>query len=1084
MKQTKHFKRTALSKSAKSMVSLMLLLIAMLMPQGAWAANHYDAGYGSWTSTHDADGVKFKITALRMYNYQGNNSQFRSNPEVNVVAEGKTHTFYLGSLTGNTGKDTFYYNGEGNENPYKGSGSFSKVTYDQTQNDIRVKAYFNNQKNDQKVTTNPDKNYKDNGNGSGKWCTADLTIEIYAHTCTKVTIAGNWGDYSDGINKTESYSWTFNLGHTSTVVQTTPATCAATGLRKSNCSCGAAIEEVLPIDPNAHNYDKYGLCTHNNEHFQVPTGEGTATSPYLVKNIGNLYWLSDQVAKTSNNSFHARQIDDITASDDYQYCVSIGCTLYTIDHPFCGTYDGGGYVIKNLYAGEKGGVSYSYKGLLFGITENATIKNVGIVNANYNVLNDDAVRYSVLCGYAKNCTISNCFVVGTIYNNKISPAQTGAVCGQCSFSTLSGCYTSDDKFLVGFIYERSTFEKCYSRKGKVDAVSRTSGEISTIDHTKIEDVDDYTCGAVCYKMNEGKTDGTQTWYQNLGSEPEGFARPKKNTAYTVYKVKGYKCDGVTQKDSYSNNSSATPVDAHSFASDFTIDVKETCTNAGSKSKHCAKCSAKTEVTSIPILNHQMIEHAATAVKSCAEPGNLKYYTCSQSCCSGKYYKDNGLHTTNAYANKEATVLKKPHTFGANDLTQNECTVCHHGFFYYTSDKNAVIEPYKLENLKDAKGNSLTIISNTNVDGKGVMEFNKPLANIGKEALYNANFTGDLTIPNTVTTIGDLALADLLLCKGKLTIPNSVKSIGMRAFYRDQFTGDLTIPNSVETIEEEAFSLCSLLDGKLTISNSVKTIGEYAFYYVDDFTSAEMHSIPQVGRSAFSHLYCNDKKLVLSDDSYVYNGGNSNFPGMDKVTYTRKGIKNQWGTIVVPFEVDGSGDDYDLYTITRVTADKLSLTPVEGTLAAGTPAVICLKDGLAGNYNLTLTAANNAVNSDGTLQGSSANGLQLVGTYAATQLSANDYFIANNKFWRAGDMSATVKAAPFRAYLKNTTGSAMASALNIAVEDDSATAIDVLNMLNDADTEYYDLNGRRIPQLQKGVNIVKYGNGKTVKVNIK
>ncbi|MCQ2254022.1 MAG: hypothetical protein MJZ29_00830, partial [Bacteroidaceae bacterium] len=121
------------------------------------------------------------------------------------------------------------------------------------------------------------------------------------------------------------------------------------------------------------------------------------------------------------------------------------------------------------------------------------------------------------------------------------------------------------------------------------------------------------------------------------------------------------------------------------------------------------------------------------------------------------------------------------------------------------------------------------------------------------------------------------------------------------------------------------------------------------------------------------------------------------------------------------------------------------------------------------------------------EGSKADGYQLVGTYETKELSADDYFISNNKFWRAGDMthaSGGVKAAPFRAYLKNTTGSAMASALRIAVEDDSATAIDVLNMLNDADAEYYDLNGRRIPQLQKGINIVKYGNGKTKKVSIK
>ena len=37
MNKTKHFKRTALLLSAKSMVSTLLLLIAMLLPQGAWA---------------------------------------------------------------------------------------------------------------------------------------------------------------------------------------------------------------------------------------------------------------------------------------------------------------------------------------------------------------------------------------------------------------------------------------------------------------------------------------------------------------------------------------------------------------------------------------------------------------------------------------------------------------------------------------------------------------------------------------------------------------------------------------------------------------------------------------------------------------------------------------------------------------------------------------------------------------------------------------------------------------------------------------------------------------------------------------
>jgi len=41
---------------------------------------------------------------------------------------------------------------------------------------------------------------------------------------------------------------------------------------------------------------------------------------------------------------------------------------------------------------------------------------------------------------------------------------------------------------------------------------------------------------------------------------------------------------------------------HSWEKDFTIDKKESCKEAGSKSKHCANCDATTEVTVIPMIH--------------------------------------------------------------------------------------------------------------------------------------------------------------------------------------------------------------------------------------------------------------------------------------------------------------------------------------------------------------------------------------------------------------------------------------------------------------------------------------------------
>ena len=42
---------------------------------------------------------------------------------------------------------------------------------------------------------------------------------------------------------------------------------------------------------------------------------------------------------------------------------------------------------------------------------------------------------------------------------------------------------------------------------------------------------------------------------------------------------------------------------HDFAADFTVDKAATCTEAGSKSKHCSRCDAKGDVTEIPATGH-------------------------------------------------------------------------------------------------------------------------------------------------------------------------------------------------------------------------------------------------------------------------------------------------------------------------------------------------------------------------------------------------------------------------------------------------------------------------------------------------
>ena len=93
--------------------------------------------------------------------------------------------------------------------------------------------------------------------------------------------------------------------------------------------------------------------------------------------------------------------------------------------------------------------------------------------------------------------------------------------------------------------------------------------------------------------------------------------------------------------------------------------------------------------------------------------------------------------------------------------------------WYTSSDGNIVTP---------QSSSLpTIVSNTYVDGKGIIKFESDVTSIGNWTFYNRSRLTSVTIPNNVTSIGVSAFA---YCSGlsSVTIPNSVTSIGVSAFY--------------------------------------------------------------------------------------------------------------------------------------------------------------------------------------------------------------------------------------------------------------------------------------------------------------
>ncbi len=156
-------------------------------------------------------------------------------------------------------------------------------------------------------------------------------------------------------------------------------------------------------------------------------------------------------------------------------------------------------------------------------------------------------------------------------------------------------------------------------------------------------------------------------------------------------------------------------------------------------------------------------------------------------------------------------------------------------------------------------NSVTTIGSSAFEGcsgfTGSLIIPNSLTSIGSWAFSGCSgFTGSLTIPNSVTTIGECAFLDCGGFTGNLTIGNSVTTIGNAAFQGcGGFTGSLIIPTSVTTIEESSFKNCGGFTGSLTIGNSVTTIGAGAFQGCSGLTGSLIipTSVTTIGNSAFN-----------------------------------------------------------------------------------------------------------------------------------------------------------------------------------------------------------------------------------------
>ena len=355
---------------------------------------------------------------------------------------------------------------------------------------------------------------------------------------------------------------------------------------------------------------------------------------------------------------------------------------------------------------------------------------------------------------------------------------------------------------------------------------------------------------------------------------------------------------------------------------------------------------------------------------------------------------------------------------------------------------------------------------------------------------------DLTKLNTeqVTNMNSMFLACWALESLDLTKLNTAKVTDM-SFMFDQCYDLTTIYASdnfkTEKVEKSdlMFMQCFKLKGFIEYSKD-KTDHQSANYKTGYFTKLVVkNGDERYGITGETTQFTVDN-LALDDDK--------DFVAYEPFTATtatyNRDIKagTTWATLCLPFEVSLDGKNFRAFKL--LSADEgtetVELEEVK-TIGAGTPVIIKMNEG---ETQLKFSVANKAIAKDVQTSETANGNYQLQGLYTQKEFNKNAdnncYIVKGNKLMNPAMLLEKTKvqkvaSKPFRAYMvdNSSTPAAGAKMFSIGFDNDSTTAIDTLNAIADDKAEYYDLQGKRLNEPQKGINIVKRG-GKTMKVIIK
>ena len=326
-----------------------------------------------------------------------------------------------------------------------------------------------------------------------------------------------------------------------------------------------------------------------------------------------------------------------------------------------------------------------------------------------------------------------------------------------------------------------------------------------------------------------------------------------------------------------------------------------------------------------------------------------------------------------------------------------------------------------------------------------------------------SYSGDIVIPYKVelnstdyfiSAIGDNAFKG---CQNltSISLPVALNTIGKSAFAACHSLEKIVIPDAVYTIESDAFNPCYSLK-EVTFGIHVKDIGTSAFRGSEELkqitcTSSEP---PTLHEGVFS--------------SKIYQTALVQIPKGSKAAYQDATEWKEFNAIVEEGEETGSYNSYleTGYSSEDVTKDKYGNTRISVTvyiknLGENTITLkkLVYKDPVTEKVSYTQELNTNSFNS-----GVLAAGATKEVSYS-TQKTSSSY--TYTRFW-------------LEWYYEYKGG-------EYVFCSDPNDPLDVSSILSETDKKtigFFDLNGKRISTLEKGVNIIKYSDDTTKKVIVK